>query len=116
MNKPRFNLHRLALGAVAATMLAAPLTQATTLPSQRVYVGDLDLSSDRGQRQLQRRVSQAVEKVCARPSTRLMHSTPVRRSVRSCQQQAWEGVRFQLARSGVKGDHLALRVRSADVI
>lgn len=102
MFQPAFSVRGLALAGLAITTLAClPAVQAATLPTERVYVGDLDVASPKGQRQLQRRVARAIGRVCASPSTSLLASPRVRRDVRTCHSHAWQQVREQLAGAGV---------------
>ena len=96
-------LHRpLRAGLVAALMLGmVPPLQAAEPPTVRVYVGDLELASAHGQRELQRRVDAAIAQVCTPPGSAVVQRPRSRRLVRECRAQAWAGVEKQLARHGV---------------
>jgi len=50
--------------ALAAAVLAAPVAAADEAPSVGVRYGDLDLTSEEGQRQLDRRLERAAREVC----------------------------------------------------
>jgi UrcA family protein len=52
--------------ALAAAVLAAPAVAADEAPSVSVRYGDLDLTSEAGQRQLDHRLERAVREVCGR--------------------------------------------------
>ena len=56
-------LHTLAL-AMAATVLAVPLAAKDEAPRVAVRYGDLDLTSEAGQRQLDLRLERAAREVC----------------------------------------------------
>lgn len=76
-----------------ATLPAAELRQ------ERVRVSDLDLTTAQGHRQLQRRLTAAIERVCAPPGTVLESNVRVRLAVSACRRNARAGVREQLAAS-----------------
>jgi UrcA family protein len=89
-------------GLLAACMLGfVPAVQAANPPTDRVYVGDLDLQNPRAQRELHRRVSNAIERVCQPVGSALMPGPRTRRLVQGCRADAWIEVQAQLDRHGV---------------
>jgi UrcA family protein len=80
--------------AVSATLPAAELRQ------ERVQVSDLDLSSKAGQRQLQRRVTSAVERVCEPGGAVIETNVRARLALQACRRAAREGVQRQLDAAG----------------
>jgi UrcA family protein len=91
----------LSAGLIAACMLAmVPAVQAANLPTDRVYVGDLDLRNPQARRELQRRVSRAIERVC-RPVAGSALLPRTRRLTSECRADAWAQVQQQLDRHGV---------------
>ena len=60
-------------GLLIATLLgsSAPLLSASELPKARVRVSDLDLTTPKGQHELERRLEVAIGHLCAAPAARL---------------------------------------------
>lgn len=87
---------------IAALVLGMmPAVQAANLPTERIYVGDLELQNPRGQRELQRRVDIAIDRVCRPVGSALLPSPRTRRLTRECRANAWTQVQGQLDRHGV---------------
>jgi UrcA family protein len=89
-------------GLAAAFMLAlVPQLHAAGVPTERVYVGDLELATDLGQHQMQRRVEIAIAKLCAPETSAVMPQFRLRKQVRECRALAWADVQAQLSQHGV---------------
>lgn len=87
-------------GIIAAIAFATvPAVQAAPAQEVRVYVGDLRLESTAGNRQMQRRVETAIDRLCSPAGSSLLPNQ--RRQIRECRDSAWAGVRAQLARHGL---------------
>ncbi len=80
--------------AIPATLPAAELRQ------ERVQVSDLDLATAKGQRQLQRRVTAAIERVCAPAGTVIESNVRARLALSECRREARLAVQEQLSVSG----------------
>lgn len=103
MNPQKIPRHRLAavsFMAVAALAFIPPLP-AAELPSVRVRISDLDLTTPQGQRSLQRRVSAAIADVCVPHASVLLRNARSRKEVRECTSQARQSVQQQLQRHGM---------------
>lgn len=101
------------LFASAALLCTAPAANAqdrTDMPSVRVSYGDLDLDRPNGRAVLEQRVSNAIERVCPRPS--LPNQLADHKIYRECKAATWTGVRTQLAQiyNGVQLSDSAVRV------
>lgn len=106
--------HPLRAGLIAACMLGmVPALQAANLPTERVPVGDLELESSRGQREMQRRVDGAIDRVCRPTGSAALPSPRSRRLVRECRAHAWAEVHAQLRRHGIEPVAAAQPVASA---
>jgi UrcA family protein len=98
------NLRRpLQAGFIAALVFGmVPAVQAaTTTQEVRVYVGDLRIESPIGNREMQRRVEAAIDRVCSPASSAPMPNPRLRRLIRECRASAWAGVQAQLASHGL---------------
>jgi UrcA family protein len=83
----------------STTSQEAPIVVTRRLPPspdllmRTVYIGDLDLKSPAGQQEMEKRVTKAVEDMCAIPS-------PIpgqeRNMTRPCRDEAWVGARAQM--------------------
>jgi UrcA family protein len=92
----------LAAGLIAALLLGVtPALQAAGLPTVRVPVGDLALHSEGGQRELQRRLGNAVNQVCQPVGSALIPGPRARRLAQQCRERAWADIQVQLDRHGV---------------
>jgi UrcA family protein len=94
----------LLLASAAITTLLG-LAIPTTLPAgelrqERVQVSDLNLATRQGQRQLQRRVTAAIERVCTPAATMVVSNVRSRLALSECRHEARAGVQRQLAASG----------------
>jgi UrcA family protein len=96
---------------IAALLASAAITTLlglgipATLPAaerrqERVQVSDLDLSTRQGQRQLQSRISGAIERVCAPAASVIASNVRSRLALSECRRQARAGVQEQLTARG----------------
>jgi UrcA family protein len=98
---------RLLLATTVATLLTGTLAVAPTIVhagepnAERVRVADLDLATPQGRRTLDRRVSEAIERVCAPSLDPLPGSVRALTQVRVCSRRAREQVQGQLAAHGL---------------
>lgn len=98
---------RLALAALAATLLATGLVllpvaaQAGDQQDQRVRVRDLDLTTKRGQRMLERRVLAAIEAACTPDSAAMTRYPRYSRAAEDCRADALRQVQRQLGTRGI---------------
>jgi len=98
---------RLALAALAATLLATSLAllpvaaQAGEAPVQRVKVRDLDLSTKRGQRMLERRVLAAIEAACTPDGAAVTPFPRHSQAASDCRTDALDQVQRQLGTHGI---------------
>jgi UrcA family protein len=91
------------LTALAAfSLVASPAARATPIPLQRVQIGDLDLATPKGQRQLDRRIVAAIHAVCVAPNRELPRSRLVVEGINACRAAARASVQHQLADLGVR--------------
>jgi UrcA family protein len=102
-------MNRKPLVPMLSLALALSLAQATALeaaqpPTKIVKVSDLDLSTARGQRLLDRRVKAAVYAVCVQVNSGAPRSEYVLASIEQCKTRAFDSVQQQLARMGVEPD------------
>jgi UrcA family protein len=98
-----------ALPLVAALGLASPQSaSAAQVPTTRVEIADLDLSTPEGQARLQLRIDAAIEKVCVRPASLVARSLQTISSIDSCKAAANTSVKQQLARLGLRSEAVAL--------
>ena len=81
--------------AVLMTAGSAHAQQARDIDTVRVSYADLDLASAAGRSALERRVTNAVRRVC--PDRPLPQETTKLRLYKACQEKAWDGVRPQMA-------------------
>lgn len=79
---------------VPATLSAAELRQ------ERVQISDLNLATRQGQRQLQRRIAAAIERVCAPSGTVIESDVRSRLALSECRRHARTGVQEQLTAGG----------------
>jgi|JI102314A1RNA_FD_contig_31_7781676_length_413_multi_2_in_0_out_0_1 UrcA family protein len=86
----------------AFSLVAAPAVRAAQIPLQRVQVGDLDLATPRGQRQLDKRIDAAIHAVCVAPNSGLPRSRVVVEGIDACRAAARASVRHQLADLGIR--------------
>jgi UrcA family protein len=96
---PRPRLAAVGFMAVAACAFT-PALPAAELPSVRVRISDLDLTTPRGQRSLQRRVNAAIADVCVPQSSVLLRNARSRRDIRECTDHARRNVQQQLEQRG----------------
>lgn len=90
-----------AIAACIATLGLAPVL-AESLPTARVLVSDLDLSTPQGQQRLERRIAAAVDQVCPAPASLTQRSRAGLRELEACRSAAANGVRLELARLGLR--------------
>ncbi len=90
-----------ALLACIATLNLAPAL-GEQLPTARVLVSDLDLSTPHGQQRLERRISAALEQVCPAPTSLSQRSRAGSRELAACRSAATHGVQLELARLGLQ--------------
>jgi UrcA family protein len=88
------------LASMAGANLAVPVL-AEPLPSQRVVVSDLDLSTPLGQQRLERRIAAAIDQVCPKPERLAQRSVAALHNLAECRAAATGSVQQQLARLGV---------------
>ena len=88
------------LAGLAAASLAVPAF-AEPLPSQRVVVSDLDLSTPQGQQRLERRIAAAIDQVCPKPAKLAQRSVAALHNLAECRAAATDGVHQQIARFGL---------------
>ncbi|HYP80828.1 MAG TPA: UrcA family protein [Steroidobacteraceae bacterium] len=87
---------------VAALLSALPAAlPAATLPSERVQISDLDLSTPQGQQRLEQRVSVALERVCPGPASLTQRSRALQEQVGQCRSAAMAQVQQQLRDAGL---------------
>ena len=78
--------------------------------TERVYFGDLDLASQNGERQLNRRVAATVRSVCLTDFTgSALQSAEFDR----CADGAWAGARPQIARAVAQARDIAMNGKSS---
>jgi UrcA family protein len=87
------------LASLAGANLALPVL-AEPLPSQRVVVSDLDLSTVQGQQRLERRIAAAIDQVCPKPEKLAQRSVAALQNLAECRAAASDGVHQQIARLG----------------
>jgi UrcA family protein len=91
----------LAVCLAAAIAVFTPALRAADIPTARVYVGDLDLRTQQGQRQAQQRVLRAIDKVCVEAETLATQTLRNRAAARKCREQAFARVQVQLEQNGL---------------
>ena len=85
-----------AVAVIAAGLGATGPARAETITrTERVFVGDLDLTAESGRTTAMTRVEGAVVRVCARPEGPVAY---VRRAVRNCERVARSGAKHQMSR------------------
>jgi len=84
-----------------ATLNLAPAL-GEKLPTARVLVSDLDLSTPHGQQRLERRIAAAIDQVCPAPTSLSQRSRAGLRDLDACRSVAASGVQLELARLGVR--------------
>jgi len=108
MNRPTLPGRSSLFFAAGLTLLAAfslvvsPAVHAGQIPLQRVQVGDLDLATPKGQRQLDKRIDAAIHAVCVAPNRDLPRSRVVVEGIDACRAAARASVRHQLVDLGVR--------------
>ena len=90
-----------ALIACITTLNLAPAL-GEELPTARVLVSDLDLSTPHGQQRLERRIAAAIDQVCPAPASLSQRSRAGLRELDACRSAAANGVQQQLARLGLQ--------------
>lgn len=93
------------------SLVASPPVSAAQIPLQRVQVGDLDLATPQGKRQLDKRIDAAIHAVCVAPNRELPRSRRVVEGIDSCRAAASASVRHQLADLGLRAEVRAARIR-----
>ncbi len=105
------------VAALAATVLLAPSSasaeerpvtvyaEPTVIRTEQVSFARLDLSKQRDQKRLQRKVSAAVERVCLRD---IGHPGLQVRDYYACENKAWDAASPQIARAIASASDLAL--------
>jgi len=97
---------------IAAFSLAvSPAVQAAQIPLQRVQIGDLDLATPKGQRQLDKRIDAAIHAVCVAPNRDLPRSRAAIEGIDACRAAARASVRHQLADLGIRARVRAVQTR-----
>ena len=87
---------------VAALLSALPaVLPAATLPSERVQISDLDLSTPQGQQRLEKRVSAALDRVCPDAASLTQRAWVLQEQVRQCRSTAMAQVQQQLRDAGL---------------
>lgn len=85
------NLRAIAFALAALTATVPSLAQARgEAPSEKVYYGDLNLTSEAGVKVLDRRLDRAVERVCGTSSVR---SLQTERLAERCREDTWASIR-----------------------
>jgi len=95
----------------AFSLVATPAARAAQIPLQRVQVGDLDLATPKGVRQLDKRIEAAIHAVCVAPNRDLPRSRVVVEGIDACRAAAHASVRHQLADLGVRPGVRAVQSR-----
>lgn len=80
-----------------ATLHLAP-APGGKLPSVRVEISDLDLSTPHGRQRLERRIAAAIDQVCPPAASLSQRSVARLREIEACRSIAASGVQQQLAK------------------
>lgn len=94
-----------ATAAILASLISANLAVpvfAEPLPSRRVTVSDLDLSTPQGLQRLERRIAAAIDQVCPAPEKLAQRSVAALHNLAECRSAAANGVQQQIARLGLR--------------
>lgn len=95
----------------ALSLVAAPSAHSAQIPLERVQVGDIDLATPSGQRQLARRIDAAIRSVCERPNRGLPRTRATVRGIETCRAAALQSAQRQLAALGVRPEVRAAQSR-----
>jgi UrcA family protein len=98
---------------IAASLVAGvgfgSVASAGEIVKERVKVADLDLSTVKGKRALERRVDVAVGRVCVAPASMPANTSRSKRQVEDCRRSAVQDVQAQMQARGMPAVQLAAR-------
>lgn len=86
----------------AFSLVITPSAHSAQIPLQRVQVGDIDLATPSGQRQLARRIDAAISSVCVHPNRNLPRTRATVAGIEACRVAALRSAQRQLAALGVR--------------